>query len=103
MGVTIKDVAKLAGTSTATVSKVLNGSYSISEDNYTSYTNKEISTLTGEEISEESFCFLSSLFKNDINDVDKYSNVVRANCYKIFCSKKQHFLGIRVKYIIYKV
>ncbi len=32
MGVTIKDVAKLAGTSTATVSKVLNGSYSISED-----------------------------------------------------------------------
>ncbi len=32
MGVTIKDVAKLAGTSTATVSKVLNGSYSISEE-----------------------------------------------------------------------
>ena len=31
MAVTIKDVAKLAGTSTATVSKVLNGSYSISQ------------------------------------------------------------------------
>lgn len=31
MAVTIKDVAKLAGTSTATVSKVLNGSYAISQ------------------------------------------------------------------------
>ena len=31
MAVTIKDVAKLANTSTATVSKVMNGSYSISE------------------------------------------------------------------------
>ena len=74
--------------------------YSISEDNYTSYTNKEISTLTGEEISEESFCFLSSLFKNDINDVDKYSNVVRANCYKIFCSKKSLSLRINEDYIV---
>ncbi|MCR4588781.1 MAG: LacI family transcriptional regulator [Lachnospiraceae bacterium] len=32
MSVTIKDVAKLAGTSTATVSKVMNGSYSISRE-----------------------------------------------------------------------
>ena len=32
MSVTIKDVAKAAGTSTATVSKVMNGSYSISEE-----------------------------------------------------------------------
>lgn len=32
MGATIKDVAKLAGTSTATVSKVMNGSYSISQE-----------------------------------------------------------------------
>lgn len=32
MAVTIKDVAKLANTSTATVSKVMNGSYSISEE-----------------------------------------------------------------------
>ena len=32
MGPTIKDVAKLAGTSTATVSKVMNGSYSISQE-----------------------------------------------------------------------
>lgn len=32
MAATIKDVAKLAGTSTATVSKVMNGSYSISEE-----------------------------------------------------------------------
>lgn len=32
MATTIKDVAKLAGTSAATVSKVMNGSYSISED-----------------------------------------------------------------------
>lgn len=32
MAVTIKDVAKAAGTSTATVSKVMNGSYSISQE-----------------------------------------------------------------------
>ena len=32
MGVTIKDVAKAAGTSVSTVSKVLNGHYSISEE-----------------------------------------------------------------------
>ena len=32
MAATIKDVAKLAGTSTATVSKVMNGSYSISKE-----------------------------------------------------------------------
>lgn len=32
MAATIKDVAKLAGVSTATVSKVMNGSYSISQD-----------------------------------------------------------------------
>ena len=32
MAVTIKDVARAAQTSTATVSKVMNGSYSISEE-----------------------------------------------------------------------
>ena len=32
MGATIKDVAKAAGTSVSTVSKVLNGHYSISEE-----------------------------------------------------------------------
>ncbi|MDY6180305.1 MAG: LacI family DNA-binding transcriptional regulator, partial [Candidatus Faecousia sp.] len=32
MGVTIKDVAKAAGTSVSTVSKVINGHYSISEE-----------------------------------------------------------------------
>lgn len=32
MSATIRDVARLAGTSTATVSKVMNGSYSISRE-----------------------------------------------------------------------
>ena len=32
MSATIRDVARLAGTSTATVSKVMNGSYSISKE-----------------------------------------------------------------------
>lgn len=32
MGVTIKDIAKAAGTSVSTVSKVINGHYSISEE-----------------------------------------------------------------------
>ena len=32
MGLTIKDVARAAGTSVSTVSKVINGHYSISEE-----------------------------------------------------------------------
>ena len=74
--------------------------YSISEDDYTVFRSKEISTLTGEEISEESFCFLSSLFKSDIKDVDKYSRVVRANCYKILCSKKSLSIKINKDYVV---
>ena len=35
MGVTIKDVAKAAGTSVSTVSKVINGHYSISQETVT--------------------------------------------------------------------
>ena len=74
--------------------------YGLSEDNYAFYTNKELAEFTGEEISETSFCFLSSLFKNDFIDKDKYSSVVRANCYKIFCSDRSLSLKINSDYIV---
>ena len=63
-------------------------------------TNKEMESITGEEISDHSFCFLSSLFKNDIDFVDFYSSVVRANCYKIFCSERSLSLKINDDYIV---
>ena len=69
-----------------------------SEKDY--YLNKDLIPITGEEISEKSFCFLSSLFKNDISDINKYSKVIRANCYKIYCSKKSLSVKINNDYIV---
>jgi len=62
--------------------------------------NKVLAPLTGEEISDTSFCLLSSLFKSDITNVDKYSKVVRATCYKIYCSIKSLTIKINDDYIV---
>ena len=63
-------------------------------------TNKDLASITGEEISDQSFCFLSSLYKPDIDDFDYYSGTVRANCYKIFCSERSLSLKINDDYIV---
>ena len=68
------------------------------EDDF--YANAELAQITGEVISNQSFCFLSSLYQNDIDEVDKFSKVVRANCYEIFCSEKSLTVQINADYIV---
>ena len=50
---------------------------------------------TGEQFTDHSFCYLSSLTKND-----KMSKVVRANCYETFCSEKSLTIKIFDDYIV---
>ena len=50
---------------------------------------------TGESFTEHSFCYLSSLSKN--NDISK---VVRANCYETFCSDRSLTIKIFDDYIV---
>ena len=49
----------------------------------------------GEVLSDHSFCFLSSLAKNDLS-----SKVVRANCYEVSCSDRSLTLHIFKDYIV---
>ena len=55
---------------------------------------------TGEKLSEQSFCFLSSLTKSSAVKSEFISRVVRANCYEIFCSEKSLTLKIFEDYIV---
>ena len=59
-----------------------------------------LASATGEKLSENSFCFLSSLSKSSLSNSDFISNVVRANCYEIFCSEKSLTLKIFDDYIV---
>ena len=70
------------------------------DGNFSFYTNKYLADITGEEMSKESFCFLSSLIKDDINDVEYYSSYVRPICYKVFCSEKSLTVKINRDYIV---
>ena len=74
--------------------------YTKSDGTFEYYLNKDIAELTGEEISEHSFCFLSSLYKNNILDAKYYSQNVRAICYKLFCSEKSLTVKIHDDYIV---
>ena len=56
MAVTIKDVAKQAGVSTATVSKVMNGSYSISQETIDRVKKGHAGTGLPSESPGEKFC-----------------------------------------------
>jgi hypothetical protein len=57
-------------------------------------------SLTGEFYSDYSFCFLSSLIKEENNVNFNYSSSVRAVCYQIFCSSKSLTVKIQDNYII---
>ena len=55
--------------------------------------------LTGEQFTDHSFCFLSSLYKNIIS-FTKIHEIVRANCYEVFCSQRSLTLKIFEDYIV---
>ena len=74
--------------------------YEMPDGNLTYFTNKELSHITGEEISKESFCFLSSLFINSSNYSELFSRTVRASCYNIFCSEKSLTIKINRDYVV---
>ena len=74
---------------------------------YTNNEGEEFSIMSdylrlnsGETYSNNSFCFLSSLFKNGTEDADIYSKVTRAFCYNLFCSEKSLTVQINDDYIV---
>ena len=59
-----------------------------------------MSSITGEVYSDHSFCFLSSLFKEETENVEYYSSINRAICYNINCSEKSLTVQIFDDYIV---
>ena len=70
----------------------------IANKNYTK--NGEISSITGEINSENSFCVLSSLIHNQFDSFKFLSNTIRAFCYKMFCSDRSLTIQINNDYIV---
>ena len=79
-----------------------NGGYGIHiyYPDYKNYSSQSLQSITGETYSDHSFCFLSSLFKENINNVDYYSSTHRAICYDLFCSEKSLTIKINEDYIV---
>ena len=59
------------------------------------YSSKDTIKFTGETFSDHSFCYLSSLTKNEL-----ISKVIKANCYESFCSDKSLTIKIFDDYIV---
>ena len=64
------------------------------------YKSSELKNITGEIYSDHSFCYQSSLYKNNITNKDYYSNVIRSICYESFCSSKSLTIKIFDNYIV---
>ena len=64
------------------------------------YTSGQIKETTRENNSEKSFCVLSSLISNSINNHEYYSNSVRAVCYQMHCSTKSLTIQINNDFIV---
>ena len=76
------------------------GSKIVYSSNYISPLSKNMIPVTGETLSDHSFCFLSSLTKNSLQISNIYSSVVRAVCYEIFCSSESLTVKIHEDYIV---
>ena len=67
---------------------------------YRTFSNGNLSSITGEIFSDNSFCFLSSSIKKGTENIDIYTQVHRAICYKIFCSEKSLTVQIHDDFIV---
>ena len=63
-------------------------------------TSQALAKITGEKLTNHSFCFLSSLAKSSESYSQFVSTVVRANCYEIFCSDKSLTIKIFDDYVV---
>ena len=61
------------------------------------YTSETLKDITGETYSDHSFCYQSSLIRNDFNFS---SDIVRAICYESFCSNQSLTIKINNDYIL---
>ena len=61
--------------------------------------NGDISSITGEKYSNESFCVLSSLLDIEENNYEYYLDQVHAICYHMHCSYKSLTIQIKNDYI----
>ena len=73
---------------------------SIYYDDGKTFSSGSLSSITGEVYSDHSFCFLSSLFKEETENVEYYSSINRAICYNINCSEKSLTVQIFDDYIV---
>ena len=62
--------------------------------------NGGISSITGENYSNESFCVLSSLLDKQENNYEYYLDQVHAICYQMHCSDKSLTIQIKNDYIV---
>ena len=71
-----------------------------SKNRYNYYTSGDLTSITGEFHSNNSFCVLSSLISQNIQGYSDYSSTVRAICYKMFCSERSLTIQINDNYIV---
>ena len=64
------------------------------------YNNSFFERITGEQYSESSFCFLSSLIKKAENKSKVYSRKTRSVCFESFCSSRSLTVKIHENYIV---
>jgi hypothetical protein len=74
--------------------------YKDKNNKITYYSNGNLTSKTGEVNSDTSFCVLSSLIPNNIENYEFFSNVIRAVCYKMFCSDSSLTIQINNDFII---
>ena len=74
--------------------------YRDKENNIIYYKSANLTSITGEQNSENSFCVLSSLVSNNIQNYELYSNTIRAICYKMSCSNRSLTIQIHNNFIV---
>ena len=64
------------------------------------FRSEKLTYVTGEYLSNNSFCALSSLVSKNINDYWYYSRTLRAVCYKMHCSDKSLTVEVKNNFIV---